>query len=157
MGVDALRISPNFTLREFVRSQTASRLGIDNRPSTEVLINLVYLSQAMEMVRKTCGNKPVTVSSGYRSKALNAEIGGATNSDHIEGRACDFIVSGMSNRDVFALIKHSKIPYSKLILEFPDSLSGGWIHLSIAPMAAKVDRVNLVATRKGGRTHYEPA
>lgn len=150
-----MKLSPNFNLRELVRSQTATRLKIDNRPNTEALINLVYLVQVLEQVRSLCGNRAVSISSGYRCSELNSEIGGARKSDHLTGRAADFTISGLSNRDVFALIKRSQIQYSKLILEFPDSLSGGWVHLSIAPLGRNVERVNLIATRKNDDTHYE--
>ena len=152
-----MKLSPNFTLNELTRSQTAARLDIDNRPSTSVLIQLVYLARFMEDVRALCGHRPIFVSSGYRAPKLNREIGGAANSDHQTGTAIDFKVSGMSNRDVFALIKRSHLQYKKLILEFPDSLSGGWIHLAIAPLAKNVERINLIATREGGRTKYATA
>ena len=44
----ARMLSENFTLDEFVFSQTAARLGIDNTPSPEVLANLKRLAQALE-------------------------------------------------------------------------------------------------------------
>jgi hypothetical protein len=152
-----VKLSNNFTLAEFIKSQTATRLDINNRPSVDVLIQLVYLAQFMEQVRALCGNRPISVSSGYRSEALNTEIGGSTKSDHISGLAVDFKVNGMSNRDTFNLIKRSHLQYKKLILEFPDSESGGWIHLAIAPRAQNVQRINLIATRVKGRTNYATA
>ena len=38
--------------------------------------------------------------SGYRSPAHNREVGGATNSEHMQGRAADIKVAGFTPRQV---------------------------------------------------------
>jgi zinc D-Ala-D-Ala carboxypeptidase len=119
------------------------------------MVQLVCLARIMEQVRALCGNRPISVSSGYRCHVLNRQIGGATNSDHIDGRAVDFTVSGLDNKTVFDLIRGSDISYSKLILEYPKSKSGGWVHLAIHPYGATSDsRINLLATKVGDKTTY---
>lgn len=83
-----LRLAPNFLLSEF-----ASKDGAD-----EVLVhdNLVAL---LQMIRYRF-DKPVVITSGYRTRAHNKAIGGATESRHIYGLAADIKVTGVSARDV---------------------------------------------------------
>ena len=46
-----MRLTKNFTLEELIFSETASRKGIDNSPSQEVLFNLERLAQGLQDVR----------------------------------------------------------------------------------------------------------
>ncbi|GAB1332952.1 D-Ala-D-Ala carboxypeptidase family metallohydrolase [Streptomyces sennicomposti] len=55
----------------------------------------------LEALRKKLGNVPVTVNSGFRSIAHNAEVGGASDSMHLYGTAADLDVPGVSNRTVY--------------------------------------------------------
>lgn len=147
-----MKLSSHFSLSELTRSQTAARKGIDNNPSLEQLINLVYVANVLEQVRALF-DKPVFISSGFRCSELNRAIGGATKSDHIEGLAADFIVSGVSNSEVFEAIRSSDIQYSKLINEFPKS-GRGWIHLSIHKFAEAGKQSNLLAEKINHKTVY---
>lgn len=49
----------------------------------------VPLSVEFEWIRSTLGGTPIGVGSGYRTKAWNRKVGGARNSQHVEGRALD--------------------------------------------------------------------
>lgn len=51
----------------------------------------VQLARVFEDIRRACGNVPLTVLSAYRSPAHNRAIGGARNSQHVEGRALDLV------------------------------------------------------------------
>lgn len=51
-------------------------------------------------------NKPVIVTSGYRTPEYNAKIGGAKNSQHTKGTAADIKVSGIPAREVQKYLKH---------------------------------------------------
>ena len=84
-------LSNNFSLEEFTRSETADRVGIKNRPLFEHVLNLSYLASRMEVVRRILGNRPITITSGYRCHQLNVAVGGSATSDHLKGLACDFI------------------------------------------------------------------
>jgi hypothetical protein len=53
----------------------------------------------------TVGQTKVKVNSGYRSAAKNKEVGGADESQHLDGNAMDIDVSGMSRADRIELIK----------------------------------------------------
>lgn len=83
-------LTEHFTLEEFTRSQMAQRYDIDNNPSVDVVKNLMFTAAGLERVRALLGF-PVTVSSGYRCAELNKLVGGAANSQHLQGQAVDFV------------------------------------------------------------------
>ena len=118
--------SPNFSMDELTHSDTAARHGIDNTPNDNEKENLYKLAMEMEDVRELLNNKPIFVSSGYRSLALNELLGSKKTSAHIKGLAADFTCRqfGTPNEIVFALI-NSDIPYDQVILEFDR-----WVHIS---------------------------
>lgn len=62
----ALRLTPHFSLDEFISSETAQRRGIDNTVPLHLIPNLVVLAEGLEQVRALLGN-PIRVTSGYRS------------------------------------------------------------------------------------------
>lgn len=84
-------LTEHFAYEEMIASQTAARLGIDNRPDATTLRNLKRLCATLEIVRRELGNKPLVVSSGYRCPALNTAIKGSKSSYHMKGLAVDFI------------------------------------------------------------------
>ena len=52
-------------------------------------------------------NKPMVISSGYRSSSYNQVIGGAKNSPHLYGKAVDVLVSGKAAHKLIGLaIQH---------------------------------------------------
>lgn len=122
--------SEHFTIEELCRSQVAVCLGIDNEPKREdIIANLKRLAfHTLEAVRLLNGNKPITITSGYRCKELNRAVGGVATSQHQNGCAADFVVgSAEENRRLFQKIKSSgSVPFDQLILE-PQA---GWIHIS---------------------------
>lgn len=139
-----MELSPHFMLLEFTRSETATRRGIDNTPDHDALTNLFAIAALMERVRSLLGNKVIHVSSGYRSPALNAAVGGSKTSDHMAGIACDFTCPRFgSPLDICRAIKASGIEFGQLIWE------GNWVHISVG-----TKREVLVANFKGGKTTY---
>ena len=88
-------LTPHFKLREFTESATAMKHGIANVPPPEAVENLRRLCQhTLEPLREKLG-LPIIITSGYRTKALNDIIVHASRkSQHMEGRAADFRVSG---------------------------------------------------------------
>ena len=122
-----MKLSPNFHLDEFVTSQTAARRGIDNRPTPEVIKRLRNTAKNLEKVRAVLG-KPILISSGYRSPALNKAVGGSATSDHMTGDAADFISPGFGSPiAVCRAIVAAGIKFDQLIEE------GTWIHISFGP------------------------
>ena len=59
------------------------------------------LIDLLENIRSHFGDKPVTINSGYRCPTHNADIGGATNSQHLYGTAADIVVSGVKPSEVY--------------------------------------------------------
>ncbi len=88
-----MKLTQHFTLAELTDSSKARQLGLDNQPPQELVPRLVLTAEMLERIRSTLG-VPVTVTSGYRSQALNRAVGGVTSSDHAQGHAADLVAPG---------------------------------------------------------------
>lgn len=121
-----------FTINELTKSSTASRLHINNTPSQEVKDNLNKLiDNVLDPLRELYG-KPIIVNSGYRCPKLNKAVGGARNSQHLIGQASDIRTvanTKESNKQLFDIIKNSKLPFDQLINEYDFN----WVHVSYGP------------------------
>ena len=121
-----------FTINELTKSSTAQRLHINNNPTQEVKDNLNKLiDNILDPLRELYG-KPIIVNSGYRCTKLNKAIGGAKNSQHLVGQASDIRTvqnTKESNKELFELIKNSKLPFDQLINEYDYN----WVHVSYSP------------------------
>lgn len=148
-----MRLSPSFTLDEMVASQTAARRGLDNAPPPEAIAELRRLCVTVLQPLRDSIARPIVISSGYRSQAVNRAVGGARASDHMLGRAADLSVPGMSVAEVCRRIALLRLPYRQLIDEF-----GAWAHVSIPAPGATATREQLIARRDSrGRVRYSPA
>lgn len=128
-----MMLSRYFSLSEMTFSEKAVRKSIDNTPNADTLENLKDTCQQADRVREYLG-VPMAVSSGYRSPKLNAAIGGSKTSSHMQGLAMDFRADQFgAPKDIFAALKKSGIQFDQLILEFPDSANGGWVHIGFGP------------------------
>lgn len=129
-------ISKHITYAEAIKSQTAVRKGIKNAPNIEELENMKYVAnEIFEPLRLAMGGKPLTISSFFRSVALNKAIGGSSSSQHCRGEAMDIDADGahVTNREVFEWIKEN-CAFDQLIFEFrkkdfPDDCE--WVHVSL--------------------------
>lgn len=74
-----------------------------NDGSDEILIDS-DLVKTLQKVRDWAGT-PVSITSGYRTKSYNAKVGGASNSYHTKGQACDIVVSGKTSTQVAAFLE----------------------------------------------------
>ena len=148
-----MNLSANFTLKELTKSDTATRLGIDNTPNDEALENLKLLCEkVLQPVREHFG-KSVTVNSGYRSPESNAAVGGSKTSDHCKGQACDLEIDGIPNPELAQWIMDN-LDYTQLILEFytQGQPNSGWVHVSYDPDNLK--KQELTAVKVAGKTQY---
>ena len=81
-----MRLSKNFSLEEMTRSMVAARKGIDNTPGAGEIKNLENVCyEILEPVRAHF-DKPIMVSSGYRSEALCEAIGSKKTSQHAKAK-----------------------------------------------------------------------
>ena len=120
-----MRLSKNFSLDEFLVSQTAERRGIDMTPPPEVIESLQRLvTGCLQPLRDETG--PIFISSGFRPLALNNMIGGSVTSENINANACDFKVLRQTPFTICELIIAMELPFDQVIHEF-----GRWTHLGV--------------------------
>ena len=90
-----MKLTPHFSLEEFVRSATAQAKGIDNslnptaKADQAVIRNLKALCENILEPLRDHACQPMVISSGYRCPALNNAVGGSKTSQHLTGEACD--------------------------------------------------------------------
>ena len=149
-----VRLSENFTLTEYTKSQTALRQGIDNTPNEEHLEKAKLLfANVVQPVRNHFG--PTVINSGYRGPALNEAVGGSSKSQHCTGEAVDIECPGVPNWEVAKFIE-DELDFDQLILEFytPGIPDSGWVHVSYK---AEGNRKSvLTAMKENGKTVYKP-
>jgi GH24 family phage-related lysozyme (muramidase) len=123
------RITPHIRLGEFALDQEARRFETQDQ-----LDIAAELAAFLERVRVQFGGKPIVVTSGYRPPSINAQVGGASNSEHLYKPGCgavDFVIEGA---DMMAVQRwcDQNWPYSLGYAE-PQ-----FIHLGIRNSRAKV-------------------
>ena len=141
------RLTENFCLEEFTVSQVAERHGYKNEPNEKQIENLRLLcANVLQPLREIIG-APIFINSGFRSFDVNVAVGGKFNSQHLEGKAADFIVPSMNLVDVFN-ISLQKLSFDQLIYEF-----GKWVHVS---WNGEKNRNEVLLSQKVyGKTIYE--
>ncbi|MCL5030811.1 MAG: D-Ala-D-Ala carboxypeptidase family metallohydrolase [Bacteroidetes bacterium] len=142
-----IKLTNNFYLKEFVISQVAERHGYMNEPNGKQIENLRLLCvNVLQPLRKII-KVSIFINSGFRSFDVNAAVGGRFNSQHLEGKAADFIVTSMNLIDVFNIVLQ-KLSFDQLIYEF-----GKWIHVS---WNSELNRKDVMISKKVyGKTVYE--
>lgn len=151
-----MKLSEHLDLSEVVRSESAKRKGISNMPTAEHIANFKLLAEKIFEPIRLHFRCPIIISSGYRSKELNAAIGGSATSQHCSGEAIDIDMdgtpNGVTNRMVFDYIKNN-LEFDQLIYEFGDSENPDWVHVSYESTGKQRKQV-LKASRVNGKTSY---
>lgn len=156
------QLSTNFTVADGTKSAEATRRGISNEPTPEMVENMRRVAtEILEPVMAHFGKRP-TINSWLRVEALEKAInwGGdneksafalwckkrgkpvsdaswpayfATKS-HPKGEACDFEVAGVDNKDLAHWCRDNLPSYDQIICEFykPGVPDSGWVHGSIS-------------------------
>lgn len=148
-----MQLSEHFSYAELTKSTTAARKGISNAPSKEHATNLVTLcNEVLEPLRKLYG-RPIRISSGYRSPALNKLVGGSLASHHCIGMAVDIDQgSAAENMKIFNLLK-AYGSFTQLIFEYGTLENGpDWVHVSYDKN--ELNREILRAVQVGKKTQY---
>ena len=125
-------------------------------PTPEHIENFKLLATKIFQPIREHFAKPIHISSGYRSAALNKAIGGAASSQHCTGEAIDIDMDGTSitNAQIFNYIKDNLI-WDQLIWEFGTKDNPDWVHVSYESTGKQRKQI-LVATKSGGKTVYTP-
>lgn len=129
-------ITRNFWWREFLRSTTAAKRGLDNKPDATAAGRIrLHCESVYQPVRDAVG-RTVTVTSGYRSQALCRAIGSSPRSRHATGDAVDVECFAISTAAfawrIWEAARRDGLPVCKLILECFDEAAGGnsgWVHI----------------------------
>jgi len=151
-----MKLSENFSLEEFTRSESASRRGIKNEPTEAHKENIALLCKNILQPLRDRIQYPIRITSGYRSLKLNSAIGGSKKSQHSKGQAADFVCDEMNTHDLWMFIKHN-LDFDQLILEFYDEKSGsGWVHCSYNSLIENRNQT-LTAKKVRGKTVYAKA
>ncbi len=131
-----MKLSRNFTLEEMVAT---SHRKLQDTPTLEVVQNLQKLCVlVLQPLRDTIGS-PVYINSGYRSKRLNARVGGVPNSRHLQGKAADIHCDNLDYAKVIFDILRQNPNVDKAIIERrspspnPSRKGGGsvWVHVQM--------------------------
>lgn len=112
------RLAPDFKVREFRCKDGTDTVMVDET-----------LTVVLQCIREHFG-KPVTITSGYRTAAHNAAVGGAKSSQHLLGRAADIRVEGVSVEEVAAYAE-SLMPDWGGVGRYPVKAgrAAGWVHV----------------------------
>ncbi len=121
-----LKLSRNFTLAEMVAT---SHRRLQDIPTLEVVQNLQKLCVlVLQPLRDTIG-RPVYINSGYRSKRLNARVGGVPNSRHLQGKAADIHCDNLDYAKVIFDILRQNPNVDKAIIE--KKRRSVWVHVQM--------------------------
>ena len=127
-------ISKYMSYKEATRSQTATRMGIDNVPDSYQLANMKYVAEnVFDKVREFVGG-PLTCSSFLRVPELNIAIGSTNKSFHTHGAAIDIknISTTKTDAEIFDFIR-CNLEFSELIWEYGDENEPAWVHVAYLP------------------------
>lgn len=143
-----MNITKHFTLEEMIFSATAKRLGLKNDLPDEFKDNVGIVATRLELVRQFF-NKPIHITSCYRSPAVNAAVGGSPTSAHRYAMAVDFEVQDTPNIKVCQWCADNINDYDQIIYEFGPT---GWCHMGFTH--GKPRKELLTAIKEGSRTVY---
>jgi len=143
------KISENISYKEAVRSDTAKRLGISNKPKKEHIENMELIAEKIFQPLREWVDHPIRINSMFRSEELNSRIGGAISSAHKEGLAIDLTTLGSkTNLEMFDYIK-DHLDFDILINEYPNQEGEPkWIHVS---WNKKKNRKQVLEIKRKGR------
>ncbi len=116
-----------FTISELCKTST----GIANTPTETIKANLQKLiTNMLDPIRAKYGS-PIVVSSGYRSAAVNAKVGGVSNSQHLTGHAADLVGENGTKAELgkIFLAALDVGGYDQLIFE-TNKKGSWWVHVS---------------------------
>lgn len=142
------RPGDHFAWSELQRTST----GLNNAaPSRAMTCLQILVQHFLDPLRKHLG-RPIRITSGYRSAAVNKAVGGSKTSRHMTGEASDLKADGLDAHAILASIEALGLSYDQIIAYAPSR--GGHVHVQICAGAKSKHRMQrLWAPASGG---YEP-
>ena len=130
-----MQLTENFTLEELIESSTAKAKKIDNTPDEVSKDKLIHLANDILQPLRDKYGSPITVTSGYRSDALNKAVGGVKTSQHRYGEAADIKCSDLKKlwKIAVEMVNNKEITVGQLI----DEKNLSWIHISLPTKTKK--------------------
>ncbi len=124
-----MQLTKNFNLSEF-----ACKDGSET--PAHLIPNIQKLAENLQVLRDFLGCS-IHINSGYRSPAYNKKIGGATFSQHVQGKAADIRTDKYTPEQVLAAVE-------KLIVEGKVKFGGvgiynSWLHVDTRETKARWD------------------
>lgn len=104
------QITDHFKVKEFACKDKSPIVFVDD-----------YLAVILEIARKKI-NKPIVITSGYRTVSHNQKVGGAKYSYHMRGMAADIRANGVTPKEL-AKVLNSIVPNSGGIIVYDN-----WVH-----------------------------
>lgn len=133
--INTTPISLYFSYKEALWLPSWNRMAIESDGlSEEIVNNLITLFAKMDTIRAHF-SMPIIVHCSYRPPAYNQQIGGAANSPHMQGKACDFHVSGSTCDSIRQNILDNNL-LETLDMRMENLPGSGWVHLDIAPVVS---------------------
>lgn len=133
---------PNFTLEEFLRSDTAKKKKIDNFPDWNSIENLKELVSTIVQPLRTAWGSGITINSGFRNPELNKAVGGSTSSVHMKGLAADLFPTNNKFAEFVLFtqdfLRNNNIPFDQLLIEY--SGKSKWLHIGLRNNAGEQRR-----------------
>jgi zinc D-Ala-D-Ala carboxypeptidase len=152
-----MKLSKNFSKAELCKSQTATRMGLNNNPTDDQTENLRLLCERVLQPVRDHFNQVVSISSGFRDPILSQKIGSSIKSQHCKGEAADFEIFGVANNELADWIKEN-LMFDQLILEYhtPGEPNSGWVHVSYTKEINSNRKEYLMAIKgESGKTEYK--
>ena len=147
-------ISKNVSYKEAIKSNTATRLGIENLPDEQQIDNMKLVAEKIfQPLRKFVGG-PIKINSFFRSPDLNRAIGGSSKSQHCLGLAMDLddTFGHKTNAQMFEWIREN-LDYDQMIWEFGSDKNPAWVHVSYVSPEKHRNRC-LKAYKENNKTRY---
>ena len=138
-----MKLTEHFTLEELTRSDYASEHGLGNTASEYVEKNLMMLCVLILEPLRIALNRAVIINSGYRSKEVNAGVGGVPSSHHLLGLAADIhFHSETELKEMLSVLKRNKHLDLALVER---SKNAKWLHVQLPrPNATPRHRISSV-------------
>lgn len=143
-----------FSWAELMVSRKAAALELDNTPPEDAQHRLVDLVANVLDPLRFALKRPIRVTSGYRSPAVNEAVGGAKTSMHKGGEAADIKVKGMTAEELAEMVVELGLPFDKFVWYAPER--GGHLHISFTKRRPPRGQM-LHAPAGGGYTTWSPA